>query len=50
MGKTVDCHFWNPEIGLEDSIEFTYKDIGNNIELKTDGNIKFVDNYVFEIV
>jgi len=34
MGKTIDCFFWNPELGLEDSLEFTYKDIGNNIELK----------------
>ena len=34
MGKTLDCHFWNPELGLEDILEFTYEDIGNNIELK----------------
>jgi hypothetical protein len=34
MGKTIDCHFWNPNLGLEESIEFTYEDIGNNIELK----------------
>lgn len=34
MGKTIDCHFWNPNLGLEDSLEFTYEDIGNNIELK----------------
>lgn len=34
MGRTIDCHFWNPELGLEDSLEFTYEDIGNNIELK----------------
>ena len=34
MGKVIDCYFWNPELGLEESIEFTYEDIGNNIELK----------------
>lgn len=34
MGKTIECHFWNPNLGLEDSLEFTYEDIGNNIELK----------------
>ena len=34
MGKTIDCHFWNPELGLEDSLEFKYEDVGNNIELK----------------
>ncbi len=34
MGRTIDCYFWTPELGLEDSIEFTYEDIGNNIELK----------------
>jgi hypothetical protein len=34
MGKTLDCHFWNPELGLEDILEFTHEDIGNNIELK----------------
>ena len=34
MGKTLDCHFWNPELGLEDNLEFKYEDVGNNIELK----------------
>lgn len=34
MGKTIDCHFWNPNLNLEDELEFTYEDIGNNIELK----------------
>ncbi len=34
MGKTIDCHFWNPELGLEDNLEFKYEDVGNNIELK----------------
>lgn len=34
MGRAIDCYFWNPELGLEDRIEFTYEDIGNNIELK----------------
>ncbi|MFW6120801.1 MAG: acyl-CoA reductase [Petrotogales bacterium] len=34
MAKTVECYFWDPKIGLEDSLEFTYQDIGNGIELK----------------
>jgi hypothetical protein len=34
MGKTIECHFWNPELDLEKDLEFTYEDIGNNIELK----------------
>ena len=34
MGKTIDCHFWNPNLDLDDKLEFTYEDIGNNIELK----------------
>jgi len=34
MGKTIDCHFWNPELDLEDKLEYTYEDKGNNIELK----------------
>ena len=34
MGKTIDCHFWNPNLKLDDELEFTYEDIGNNIELK----------------
>ena len=34
MGKTVDCYFWNPNLGLEDTLEFQYDDIGNGMELK----------------
>ena len=49
MGRTIDCYFWNPDLGLEDSLEFTYKDIGNNIELKkpvftTNALEKIIDN------
>jgi hypothetical protein len=35
MVKTIDCHYWNPNLGLEDELEFNYEDIGNDIELKT---------------
>jgi len=34
MGKTIDCHFWNPSLDLDDKLEFTYEDVGNSIELK----------------
>lgn len=34
MGKTIDCHFWDKGLGLDESLEFTYEDIGNDIELK----------------
>lgn len=34
MGKTIDCHFWNPNLGLEDTLEFKHEDIGNGIELR----------------
>ena len=34
MGKTIDCYFWNPNLGIEDNLEFTYEDVGNGIELK----------------
>jgi hypothetical protein len=34
MTKTINCYFWNPELGLEDSLEFIYEYIGNGIELK----------------
>jgi len=33
MGKTIDCYFWNPDLGLEDELEFTYEDVGG-IKLK----------------
>jgi len=34
MGKTIDCHYWNPNLGLDDTLEFQYEDIGNGIELR----------------
>ena len=34
MGKTIDCHYWNPNLGLEDNLEFQYEDIGNGIVLR----------------
>ena len=34
MGKTIDCHYWNPNLGLEDTLEFQYEDIGNDIVLR----------------
>ena len=34
MGKTIECYFWDPSLELEDKLEFTYEDVGNNIELK----------------
>ena len=34
MGKTIECHFWDPALDLESKLDFTYEDIGNNIELK----------------
>jgi len=34
MGKTIDCYFWNPNLGVEDGLEFTYEDVGSGIELK----------------
>ena len=34
MAKTIDCHYWNPNLGLEDTLEFQYEDIGNGIVLR----------------
>ena len=34
MKKTIDCHFWNPDLRLEDTLEFTYEHITEDIELK----------------
>ena len=34
MTKTINCYFWNPDLDLEDSLEFIYENIGNGIELK----------------
>jgi hypothetical protein len=50
MGKTIDCHYWNPNLGLEDSLEFTYEDISNNIELKRPVfTIEALDNIIDSI-
>jgi len=32
--RTIDCYFWNPDLGIDETLEFTYEDIGNDIELK----------------
>ena len=34
MGQAIDCHFWDKKLGLDESLEFTFEDIGNDIELK----------------
>jgi hypothetical protein len=34
MGKVINCYYWNPKLGIEDNMEFTYEDIGGGIELK----------------
>jgi hypothetical protein len=34
MEKTIDCHFWNPNLEIENSLEFQYEDIGNGIVLR----------------
>jgi hypothetical protein len=34
MSKTIKCYFWNPELDLEDKLDFNYQDIGHGIELK----------------
>jgi hypothetical protein len=34
MGKTIKTYFWNPNLGIEDDLEFNFEDIGNGIELK----------------
>ena len=34
MGKTIDCHYFNPNLGLDDNLEFQYEDVGNGIELR----------------
>lgn len=33
MGKIIDCYFWNPNLGVDDDLEFTYENIGG-IKLK----------------
>ena len=49
MGKTIECHFWDPALELDNKLDFTYEDIGNNIELKkpvftVDALKKIMDN------
>jgi hypothetical protein len=34
MGKIVECYFWNPNLDLDDELEFSFDDVGNEIELK----------------
>jgi hypothetical protein len=34
MGKTINTYFWNPELKIEEDLEFNYEYIGNGIELK----------------
>ena len=34
MKKKINCHYWNPNLGLEDELDFNYQDIDNDIELK----------------
>ena len=34
MGRTIDCFFWNPNLGVEDGLDFIYDEVGNGIILK----------------
>ncbi|MCJ7697101.1 MAG: hypothetical protein MUO73_02080, partial [Thermoplasmata archaeon] len=34
MGRTIDCFFWNPNLGVEDGLDFSYEEVGNGITLK----------------
>jgi hypothetical protein len=34
MGRTIDCFFWDSKFGVDERLEFTYEDIGNDIILK----------------
>ncbi len=34
MGRTIDCFFWNPNLDLEDGLDFTYEEVGNGVTLK----------------
>ena len=48
-----DTHTLLPDFeqGIKDALVALRNDAkSNNIELKTDGNIKFVDNYIFEVI
>ncbi len=33
MTKTIECYFWNPALGIDDALEYTYEDI-NGFTLK----------------
>ncbi|MDH7506694.1 MAG: hypothetical protein QHH15_02755 [Candidatus Thermoplasmatota archaeon] len=37
MGKVINCYYWNPNLGIEDEIDFVYETIGAGIELKKTG-------------
>lgn len=34
MTETVDCWYWNPNLGIEDDLEFVYETLPNGIELR----------------
>jgi hypothetical protein len=34
MGQVINCYYWNPNLGIEDNLEFIHENIGRGIELK----------------
>lgn len=34
MGKVINCYYWNPNLQIEDKMDFIYENIGVGIELK----------------
>jgi len=34
MGKVINCYYWNPNLGIEDKMDFIYENVGMGIELK----------------
>jgi len=34
VGKPIECYFWNPSLDLDEGLDFTFENIGNDIELK----------------
>ena len=34
MTETVDCWYWNPNLGIEDDLEFVFETLPNGIELR----------------
>jgi len=34
MSRTIDCHFWNPNLEFTEELEFTYETLDNGIELR----------------